>query len=226
MFYDEKEINELIICKSCKSTYSDPRILKCGESLCNRCIVSLTCKSTNTIKCPLCNVRHDIPKNGFTINKSLAKLIEKKPYEVYRSKMVSDFKAQLNVIYEKSRLIEIDLRIGKEKIKEYCDIVRSSVALFTENAYKHIDKFHREFMDEIDRYEYECATQFDQVYQNTDDLDKYLSETRLFCTQWDQYLKKFEIDELELLNAASKAREHKTYLEKQEKKLKVIAFNG
>jgi len=140
--------------------------------------------------------------------------------------MVSDFKAQLNVIYEKSRLIEIDLRIGKEKIKEYCDIVRSSVALFTENAYKHIDKFHREFMDEIDRYEYECATQFDQVYQNTDDLDKYLSETRLFCTQWDQYLKKFEIDEVELLNAASKAREHKTYLEKQEKKLKVIAFNG
>lgn len=226
MFYDETEINELIFCKCCQSVYADPRIISCGESLCHRCIKMLICKETKKLKCPFCKELHVIPESGFTINKSLAKLIEKKPCEVYRGKMVSDFNTQLHVINEKSKLIEIDLRVGKEKIKEYCDIIRANVSVCTENAYKQVDKYHQEFMDEIDRYEFECTKKFDQAYENTDDLDKYLSETRSFCTKWNSYLKKFEIDELELQNASNMAREYKSFLEKQEKKLKVIAFNG
>ena len=71
MFYEEKEINDIIICQYCKLKYKDPRILPCGRSLCFDCIELLINKDENkieTINCPICNENHEKPEIGFYKN--------------------------------------------------------------------------------------------------------------------------------------------------------------
>jgi len=94
MFYEENEINELIICPYCKNKYKDPRLLPCGTSLCFDCIQLITRIDAGNVKC-VCNQFHMIPVDGFFINTTLAKLVEKKPFEVYRGSLVKEFK-QIN----------------------------------------------------------------------------------------------------------------------------------
>ena len=155
MFYEEKEISDHLKCPHCRKIFVDPRILDCGESVCNFCIMLILNKEKTGLKCVLCNDFHEVPKNGFKKNVCLAKLVEIKPNEVSRSKEASEFKSVLNSIFEKNKLMETDLKTGKDKIREHCDFVRNEVEVKVESWHQYIDKFHDEFIKTIDDYEEE-----------------------------------------------------------------------
>ena len=59
MFYEENEINELIICPYCKTKYNDPRLMECGDSFCMPCIELLINNSEKGFKCPVGNDFHE-----------------------------------------------------------------------------------------------------------------------------------------------------------------------
>ena len=40
MFYEESEMREGLACPICQDLYSDPRLLPCGDAVCNICILS------------------------------------------------------------------------------------------------------------------------------------------------------------------------------------------
>ena len=85
MFYEETEIQELVICPYCKNKNDDPRFIECGSSFCMPCIEFLTKIDTNGFQCPVCDEFHEQPKKGFSKNLNLAKLCEKKANKVSRS---------------------------------------------------------------------------------------------------------------------------------------------
>ena len=153
MFFEEKVINDHLKCPYCKNVFVDPRMLECGESMCNSCIMLLLNKEKTGLNCILCKEFHEMPKNGFIKSLRLAKLIDIKPNEVSRSKEASEFKSVLNKIFEKNSAMQTDLKMGKDKIREHCDFVRNEVEVKVESWHQYIDKFHGGFKKTIDEYE-------------------------------------------------------------------------
>jgi C4-type Zn-finger protein len=77
MFYQDKEIDDIIRCPICQSRFQDPRILPCGSSMCHKCIGLLEKKEKKEINCPICKQTHLTPTNGFLKNIVLYKYIFK-----------------------------------------------------------------------------------------------------------------------------------------------------
>ena len=225
MFYKEDEISELIVCKKCTFVYEDPRILNCGESMCNQCISLLLNKETNSLKCPICNEIHSLPITGFKKNLALAKLINIKPNEVSRSPLADEFKRQLNLVRDKTRAIEQEWKTGKEKIKNYCDVIRNDVDSVTESCHQYINKYHDEFIEQVNTYEHDCMQRYEQINKNNK-LKDFIQANDLFYNKWSQYFKMFKVNDVDLLISSNEARKLALDLEKRDKTLKYDMFNG
>ena len=108
MFYEESIISKFLICKICECKLSDPRVLPCGNSICNNCIDFLINSGENHMKCRFCGKTHQVPSDGFPSNNELAELVKVKPNEVSRNKLTADFKLILSKLNEKINQIETE----------------------------------------------------------------------------------------------------------------------
>ena len=109
MFYEEEKINDIIKCPLCMKMFDDPRMVECGESMCNSCIMLLLNKEKTGLNFKVWNAFHEMPKNGFKKNHRLIKLIAIKPNEVSRSIVASDLKSELTKVYEKNSIMQTNL---------------------------------------------------------------------------------------------------------------------
>ena len=74
-----------LVCLSCKTRYEIPKVLPCGYTICKSCELDLIIiKDTKKIECLFCNEEHELPKNGFPINKSIANMLGKSSLTVNR----------------------------------------------------------------------------------------------------------------------------------------------
>ena len=227
MFYQEKEINALILCPACSDTYDDPRLLPCGESMCHKCIIASHSNDQSSIDCQFCHETHAIPHpHGFTANQRLAKLVAIKPDEVYRGKCVAEFKQCLHAITTKSKNLAHDLASGHAKIKEYCDFARNDVDLLAESWLQYIHNYRVELLKQIDDYEHECISHYETFCANNEAYATCLRETHEFRTKWRDYLEQFHIDKAQLSEALTQARALEQTLTAKEKSLKSHVFNG
>ena len=97
----------------CKMRYDEPRILPCGDSVCNSCIqiiLNSINKSNDTYQCLLCKQSHVKSVSLFQVNKPLKKILEESPSEVYRSEMVEELKLNLNDINSRKSKLENGLK--------------------------------------------------------------------------------------------------------------------
>ena len=226
MFYEEKEISEHLKCPNCRIIFVDPRILECGESMCNDCILLHMDKEKNGIHCIICNKYHEISKNGFNKNLRLDKLIQIKPNEVSRGPVVSDFKLLLNKYTENIKIVEVDFRAGKDKIKKHCDSVRGEVESALLKWHQSIDKSHDEFMEKIRLYENECLVKYDKLDLNVDEYEEFIEGKNVFLVKWEEYLRNFKINDAELVVASREAVAHLDEIQSQAMSIRCLIFNG
>ena len=132
MFYEENEINALVICPHCQNKYTDPRFIECGSSFCMPCIEFLTKTNENGFQCPECGVFHPKPAQGSFKNPHLAKLCEKKASFVSRGSIGDTLRAQLDELKLNLDQLNTDNKLGAHKIKEYCLELRNEVQLSSE----------------------------------------------------------------------------------------------
>ena len=96
MFFKEDEINEDLFCSKCSQKFVDPRILPCGQTYCNLCVL----EGDEYLKCPNCGSNHQIPKDtGFPPNLVVARLVQKSPSDVYRGKDAVKLQESLNRLH-------------------------------------------------------------------------------------------------------------------------------
>ena len=97
----ESSVRRLVECPICFDTFINPKELDCQHTFCEKpCLDKLVNSTSNTLKCPLCRVVHNIPKGGIRelkTNKTIADLVEL----TEKLKTADDAKAECEVCFSK-----------------------------------------------------------------------------------------------------------------------------
>ncbi len=57
MYFDENELNTMLLCKKCNGRLNEPRILPCGEIIYSHCFSTIQVED-NKFSCLICSKRH------------------------------------------------------------------------------------------------------------------------------------------------------------------------
>ncbi len=96
-------IQELLECPVCFNLFENPHVLPCQHTYCKACINSLFDKTSKTLNCPICRVKHNLPNgvDSLTANFTIKRLIELESMEVAAQEQVVP-EARQSPVKEKS----------------------------------------------------------------------------------------------------------------------------
>ncbi len=171
MFYEETQINNVLNCIKCNQRLDEPRMLPCGEIICNYCQISIEINN-NQFQCFICNQYHLMPKEGLTISKRLLKILALEPKEVYRSKEVDALKNHLNDFQQKINLFAFGINNGVDRIKQHCLDLKNKVQLRTEEVIEQLQDHSAQLVKEIEQFEKICIKSYQANEKASSELKK------------------------------------------------------
>jgi hypothetical protein len=178
------------------------------------------------IKCQHCCKMHELPSEGFAPNLEVAKLIEIKPNQILRGKLVNELEAISKSVRERVEQIQTDLLTGEVIIRDQCDEIRYETQLAIEEAHLELEKIHKRFMDEIDDYERKCCRNLIKINKNKRKIEKHLTEANLFNSKIESLLKQVQIESADIKAELFEARDILSKLEKVKDNLRSDIFSG
>ena len=138
--------------KDCELIYENPITLPCGNSMCK----SHLDQYNYNFKCYFCNDEHEIPENGFSINKTIIKMID----SIIESNPI---RKKINESFEKinESISEYENLHPDVYIYEYFEDIRLKVDLHREELKKEIDEKSDEIIKKLKDKEEKCK--FNQI---------------------------------------------------------------
>ena len=178
---------------------------------------------SNIFECALCCGEHMMPAKQFPINKSLLGIIEQKPKEVYRGKIVEEFNENLEYIKRKKEEIDRYINNGEKIIKKHCEYLKKKINDSAISAILKIYQSVGSMTIEINRYEYASIWKHHRRLQRD---KKYFEETinqiDKFHEEWSAYLNKLDYEE----DVVIKANELALTLKKKARMDKIKVINS
>ena len=209
MFYTEHQMNQHLKCQVCQDKLFNPRILPCGQSICESCCIPIeeSARNKGEFKCKLCSKSHQIAEDGFPINIQLSKLLNEQAEEVIRSESIEALKARLRQLQTAVEESVTQLQLGLAEVSEHCFRLRNRVQLETEQAKEFLDNHNEKLIGEINAYEQKCREAFLKDEQtNKEILQTAIGEQKEFLAQWFCVLQQFEVDESEATNTTEETK--------------------
>jgi hypothetical protein len=195
MYFEQSEITNELECPQCKEQYDSPRMLPCGETICETCSKSLTVKKEE-FKCPLCNEIHESPKNGsFPINKVILNLLKKAPKKIFRGEILETFDVKLKQLQSKINEFEKDLSNGTDKVVEYYSDLKNEIQLASELAIEQIKDINVKLIYQIELFEKECIENYKKNKDEKLNLTNEIKKTNEFVNKCKHNLNKSEFNE-------------------------------
>jgi hypothetical protein len=129
MFFQQKEIDTILNCLNCHERFDKPKLLPCGESICETCLKNiLQNNNSNKLKCPFCNNIHEIPEDGeFPTQKLLVEILNMKPTKIFRGNL---YEITDKLLDDNELLIQNffkDLNNHEKKIRTHCQYLRHEI---------------------------------------------------------------------------------------------------
>jgi WD40 repeat protein len=213
------KIKELLVCKynNCNKFFEEPIILSCGTSVCKSHLDDiLQDKNVENGKfsCKMCNNKHEVPVDGFIINRDLKKFFEDDSHLSDKQKKVKDLYNEFEMnIFSLKKILENPFNY----LHDYTSELKRQVDLQREELKTKIDEISLDIISKIDQLNEDCKK----------DIDKF---EKIDITQFDHDLLAYKnyhrmayIDEKTLKTIVSElndlANESKRSLENLEKKL-------
>ena len=227
MFYED--VSPLIRCQMCQSKLVEAKILLCGH-FCDSCLAELT-KDTNDetreFTCKSCEEIHMIPKNGFKNWKALNEFYSKELNfeEIYRGESAENLKKNLIEIQKQIDSLNLTLANGVDLVNEHCLKLRNEVSLEAEITIKRIQDVRDDMIKEINSYEEICISNLKPDKLKKQNFEGFLNEMLNFQGKWNEYLKKYQINDAEIVKANKSALDLQTRFRNEKMKLDKFIFN-
>jgi hypothetical protein len=186
MYFEQDQIDEILICQQCKQKLDEPLVLGCGAIVCLSC----SYKYNKTYDCLICFTKHNVPSEGLPRCEPLVNLLSLQANEIFQGNDINELKQLLFEIEKKTSQIEFNLSNGVEKIKEHCIDLRSDVQLATELSIQKLNNFNDEFINRIDIYEQECIKAFKMNKEMNEKFINVVQELKSFNKKCKQFFKK------------------------------------
>lgn len=184
MFYSAGQIETALKCCQCKNKFTDPRILPCGYTLCNKCISD---SYVSIIDC-VCGETHEIPINGFSKNITIELLLDQQPQEVYRGQKVNELKSILNSMMDKMNSLQEDIDCSEPKIKRHCGSIKTEIIV------NQVQRKREEPLKKAESYK----GVFTERIKNQNLPQDRINEINSIYLKWYDYLENFDIDDSEI----------------------------
>jgi hypothetical protein len=223
MSFKKEDISDAITCSICSDIYLDPRILPCGETVCEPCIKVET-------ECHFCKKVHFAPHNGFPKNAAIQKLIIKDAEFACQNRILEQLRSKLAKIKEKNNEIKENIDSGTDEIKKHCENLRAEVRKKAESTIDKIMELTETLAYDIDQYESECLNSYN-VQEPPRDHRKgkrlqFTTELDDFCADKTLYLNSLKIDYDEIERLLSLSDDYLARLKKEERSLQTEKFGN
>jgi hypothetical protein len=225
MFFNTYKINKVLLCKQCEGRLDIPKILPCGETICSLCESSIQVND-QMFDCLVCKEKHDMPKNGFIISKSLTEILLMELTKVSRGEAYDSLKNLLDEIQKKLNLIKLGIYNGTDLVKQNCIDLRSDVQLKTEEIIQQVNDISSKIIEEIDEYEKELIEINKTNHKSLDVFNGFFKELESFYTLNTEYLKRYEVDDKFIKKSNEEANNLIKKAELEIENLKDIIFDG
>lgn len=153
MFYSNNQIKNLITCGLCSSRFADPRIVPCGRTFCNKCIIQ---SDSEHFECLFKDKTHEIPLDGFVKNLVVESLINQNPHIVSRDENAEELRSKLAQLKSGLEYLRNPEQNSERRINTECSSVRNKIDLNTELAIQNLQSKRDELIKEVNDYEKEC----------------------------------------------------------------------
>jgi hypothetical protein len=206
MFYDTNKVDTALICKNCEWRLDVPKILPCGETICSLCETNIQVNNNNNMfDCLVCQNKHEMPKNGLIISKSLSDILAIELIRVSRGKTFGLLKESLDHILNKSNFIKNGIKNSNDFVREHCIELKNNVQLTAEEVIQEVIEISAKIIVEIDEHEQEFIKLNKNNKEALDKFNKILNELELFHSVNTEYLKKYDIDDDLIIKANNNA---------------------
>lgn len=196
-----------LICPNCSQKYEDPRLLPCGDSVCQPCLATLTNTLTNQITCPHCHQKHpltgEFPRNNF-----IARMLEKKAHDVKRGRLSEKLKTIVRSLVESRDELERISRASSEYVSDHCRSIQCQIDVSTETQIERLNKHRDYIIKQIKDYERECIQYLDHMLTNDQCVDSFCTEIDGFVEKVRAYLKETDLDEAYIENSIKTAQNY------------------
>ena len=181
MYFETDKVSDALLCIKCEGKLDIPKILPCGEIICSLCEASIQVND-QMFHCLYCNQKHEMPKNGLSICKTLLKILSTKLTRVSRGKAFDSLLELLDEIQKKYSYFKHGIENRNDLINEYCADLRSDVQLTAEEVILQVNDISSKIIKEIDEYEKELIELNKTNSKSLDVLNDIAKELESFHT--------------------------------------------
>lgn len=220
MFYDKDNVDTHLKCENCKKRYDLPKVLTCGEVICEACLNNLknVCDA-NQIKCPYCNDVHTIPKNGFPMQKVILSLLKIQPLKKFRGILIEELHDTTGELTQRlNKLIALN-ESSNVKIKHRGDEIRKIIDYASNKKRNELKSLETKFHERLDLFEKEAIEQMNFLIKN------FINENQEKFKRWNDLAQNDNFDnEKNLLEAIHSISDLIKEIDLQEESLKKLVL--
>lgn len=180
MFYSRSSIDKHLICVKCSQRFKTPKVLPCGELICEDCI-----KNVSMENCTHCGLIHEIPAEGLPTQRIFQELLNIKPYasKDYNKVLIKELEDTFN---ELNRSIERT----KNKIDNYENEIKCHYASINHDTEQRINEAIRELINlknkSQEKYEQEKQSSLKNIRGF---MQKFIEESDGKFLEWNKLLR-------------------------------------
>jgi len=224
MFFNTNQVNKALLCQYCEGRLDIPKLLPCGETICSFCETNIQVND-QMFDCLVCKQQHEMPKDGFKINKSLSKILVIELTNVSRGEAYDSLMKLLDKIQKKLNLLKLGIDNSIDLVKEHLMDLKSDVQLTAEEVIQQVNDISTKIIEEIDEYEKDLIELNKNNSKSLVDFNSIVEELESFHTLNTEYLNQYQVDD----EVVKKSNEEATNLIKKAEieieNLKDIIFN-
>jgi hypothetical protein len=151
MYFAREIFEKKFNCFNCHQRFIIPKLLPCGQTICETCLNKQLSKSSTCINCPSCFKVHEFETktttDSFPTQKILYEMLKLKPLKVHRGVLHNKLVKIISEIEYIIKNFQSELNNIDSKIKQHCQFLRNEIT--DDYQLNHIENYEQKCLNSL-----------------------------------------------------------------------------